>query len=480
MPPSLPSELWRWPARALRDAVRAGQVSVTEVVQEHLDRCAEVNGALNALVEVSAGEALDRAQQLDRDRRTRDAGPLVGVPVAVKDNTDQAGHVTSFGIAAGAGNVAEEDAAVVAALRAAGAVFVGRSNLPAFSLRWFSENAVHGRTLNPWSPERTPGGSSGGAAAAVAAGMVPLAQGNDLLGSIRYPAAMCGVAGLRPTRGRISKWARPSDFNGPASPTGDLLAVEGPIARHVADLRLALEPMSAPDLRDPSAVPVPYRDEPPLAAGAVVGVVAQLEGVPTAPAHRQALEQAVGWLAEAGYRVEEVEAPELAEAHRLALLLCVEDLRTILTDLLQLGDEQLRRALENYFTAAAELWGSHPTLDTYIQGHVRRNDLVRRIQHRFQDLPLLLTPVSAEPAPEHGADCGPFGRARALLHDQWPLTSVACLGLPGASVPTGLVDGMPVAVQVVGGRFRESWVLDAAQAIEDRAGVVTPIDPVRG
>ena len=134
--------------------------------------------------------------------------------------------------------------------------------------------------------------------------------------------------------------------------------------------------------------------------------------------------------------------------------------------------------MENYFAIAAETWGPRPTLEAFIRGLTRRNDLVRTMQEQMRDMPLLLTPVSAEPPPEHGADCGRLERARTLVHNQWPMTSIACLGLPAATVPVTVVSGLPVAVQLVGARFRESWVLDAAQVIEDHAGGFTPIEPV--
>jgi amidase len=267
-PTDQPSDLWRWSATSLRDAMRKGHVSVTEVVSSHLDRCDAVNGSINALVEVSTDEALAAARDLDaRPHAERDA-LLYGVPTAIKDNTDQAGHRNTNGIVSAADNVAAEDASVVTVLRASDAVFLGRTNLPAFGLRWFSENELFGRTLNPWAPERTPGGSSGGAAAAVAAGIVPIAHANDIGGSIRYPAAVCGVAGIRPTAGRVPKWSAPSPASPPPSLAETLMAVEGPIARHVADLRVALAAMSTYDPRDPASVPLPYRDEPALARGA--------------------------------------------------------------------------------------------------------------------------------------------------------------------------------------------------------------------
>ena len=476
--PEETTQLWQWSAQALSAAVRERQVSVTEIVQAHLGRCADLNAHLNALVEVSESEALERARQLDRQDTGLTCGPLHGVPVAVKDNTDQAGHPNTNGVLALAANIAMEDAAVVAAMRAAGAVFIGRSNLPAFSLRWCAENDLYGRTLNPWDPARTPGGSTGGGAAAVAAGLVAVAHGNDYGGSLRYPAAMCGVTGLRPTVGRVSKWAHPSPVNTPSTPTNALMAVEGPIARHVGDLRLALTAMSRPDLRDPAAVPAPYADEAPPPPGGVVGLVRDVPGIPTAPAQAAALELAAAWLADGGYQVEAVDMPALAEAHRLVLLLLIEDLRTQLPDLLRWGDTQLRATLGNYLAVATEEWGPSPSLEDFIRGLTRRNDLVRTVQHQLCDMALLLTPVSGETTPEHGADCGPLPRARRLLHNQWPMTSIACLGLPAVTVPVAVRDGLPVGVQLVGARFRDSWVLDAAQVVEDRAGTFTPIEPV--
>ncbi len=472
-----PSELWRGSATALRDAIRSGTVSVTEVVTAHLDRAAAVDGAVNALTELSRDEALETARALDARPPEEPRGLLHGVPVVVKDNTDQAGHPNTNGIVAAAGNVASQDASVVAAMRAHGAVFVGRSNLPSYGLRWFSENELFGRTLNPWTPERSPGGSSGGAAAAVATGMVPVAHANDIGGSIRYPAAVCGVAGVRPTVGRVPTWSAPSMVSAPPSLAETAMAVEGPIARHVADLRLALAAMSRYDSRDPASVPVPYRDEAPLPRGATVGVVREIPGVTTHASAVEAVEAAAASLKDAGYDVVEVDVPEVAEAHRLWPLLLFEELRAGADEMARLGGEQLAGSIANNFRIAAPLWGT-PTLETFMAGWARRNEVLSRIEERFLDVPLLLTPASAALAPLHGADHGPLDAADALLQAQWPMTFVPCLGLPGATVPTGVVDGLPTAVQLVAGRFRESWILDAAQAVEDRAGVLTPVDPV--
>ncbi|MDR0358474.1 MAG: amidase, partial [bacterium] len=196
------TEPWRWSASDLATAIRGKQLSSVEAVRACLERTQAVNPALNALVQVYAERALEEAASADRALRAGEpVGPLHGVPTAIKDNVDEAGLPDTNGIAAWADMIADEDAPVVRNLRTAGAVSIGRSNVPAFSLRYFSDNEVYGRTRNPWHADKTPGGSSGGAAVAVAAGMVPMAHANDLAGSVRYPAHACGVMGLRPTVG---------------------------------------------------------------------------------------------------------------------------------------------------------------------------------------------------------------------------------------------------------------------------------------
>jgi amidase len=192
--------LWRWPAYRLTAAIRAGAVSAREAAVSALDRVQAVNPALNAIVDVLPDEALAAADAADAARRRGDTlGPLHGVPVTVKVNVDLRGRATTNGVVAFKDNIASEDSPVVANLRRAGAVIIGRTNTPAFSVRWFTENDLHGRTHNPWSRAHTPGGSSGGASSAVAAGMGAIAHGNDLAGSVRYPriAPGCMACGRR-------------------------------------------------------------------------------------------------------------------------------------------------------------------------------------------------------------------------------------------------------------------------------------------
>ncbi|MCU1687539.1 MAG: Asp-tRNAAsn/Glu-tRNAGln amidotransferase subunit and related amidase [Amycolatopsis sp.] len=251
-------DLWRWSATELATGIRTGQVSAEAAARSCLDRIAEVNPALNALSGISERDTLAAARHADQAIAAgEDVGPLHGVPVAVKINTEQTGHATSMGVSAFADTISDGDAFCVAELRAAGAIMLGRSNSPAFALRWFSTNDLHGRTLSPWDPGRTPGGSSGGAASALASGMVPLAQANDIGGSIRYPSYSCGVVGIRPTVGRMPIWSD-ADKSGMDSPLSfQCMAVHGPMARTVSDVRLAFDVMSTVDLRDPFSVPAP-------------------------------------------------------------------------------------------------------------------------------------------------------------------------------------------------------------------------------
>ena len=231
-------------------------------------------------------------------------GPLHGVPVTVKENIDQAGCATTNGIVAFRDLVAKEDSPVVANWTAAGAIILGRTNTPGFSFRLDTENDLRGRTYNPWSETHTPGGSSGGAASSVAAGITPLAHGNDIAGSIRYPAYACGLAGLRPSFGRVPAF-NPSAGSGAVDVGADLLSVQGPLARTVRDIRLALATMAARDARDPWWVDAPL-EGPPLPPPIRVAVVTEPEalgGQPLHPTVAEAMRQAAGWLADAGYEI---------------------------------------------------------------------------------------------------------------------------------------------------------------------------------
>jgi amidase len=471
-------EIWRWSAVETAAAIRNGVISSREAVASTLERIREVNPAVNALAEVLEDDALAAAEQADARRRAGELlAPLHGVPVTTKINSDQAGLATTNGVTAFEKAVVENDGPHIENLRDAGAVFVGRSNTPAFSIRWFTDNELHGRTVNPWDAGRTPGGSSGGAAAAVATGMGAIAHGNDIGGSIRYPAASCGVVGLRPTPGRVPSWYGPWDED-------QLLAVQsmlvqGPLARSVDDVALGLRAMARYNPRDPFCVPVPLEGAP-VAGRRRVGILRDVGVTALDPAVNAAITVAARFLEDAGYEVEEVQLPLFAEAWRLWWLLVqgveFEDLGRLIE---QHGDEAIRRSADNQF-AVTKRMHSDFGLDAYMRGYGRRGTLVRELQLFLQDFPVLLTPISAERTFEIDADVQDVDRMEQVIQAQWPMMSLALLGFPGLSVPVTHGDGLPIGVQLVGRKFREDVLLDAGRVIEARNDLTTPVTPASG
>src|SRR6266566_7860371 len=248
-------DLWRLPAKDLATLIKSSKVSAKEAATSALARLDAVNPKINAVIDHRVEDVLNEAASVDAAiARGEDAGALAGVPVTVKVNIDQEGFATTNGLKLQRDVIAKSNSPVIDNLRKAGAVILGRTNCPAFSYRWFTTNLIHGDTKNPRDAGITPGGSSGGAGAAVAAGIGHIAHGTDIAGSIRYPAYACGVHGLRPTLGRIPA------FNAavPERPIGpQISAVSGPLARTISDIRIALTAMSARDARDPWWVPAP-------------------------------------------------------------------------------------------------------------------------------------------------------------------------------------------------------------------------------
>lgn len=465
------NELWRWSAAEAASWIAKREVSSREVVASCLARLEAVNPQVNAVVDVLADEAMRAADEADAAlARGHAKGVLHGVPVTVKVNVDMAGRATCNGVVAYRDVVAREDSPVVANLRKAGAVIIGRTNTPAFSYRWFTDNDLHGRTLNPWDAGRTPGGSSGGAAAAVAAGIGAIAHGNDLGGSIRYPAYACGVAGLRPSQGRVPAF-NPSQLRDRTLAV-QLASVQGPLARTVHDLRLGLAAMAAPDMRDPWQAAAPA-ESARATFPTRVAICASMPGFTADEAVVHAVKEAARWLEEAGCIVEEVVPPRFQEATDLWLALQMNELAAGMGDAIeQYGDNAVRVAVASQKRQAATL-----DLVGYMNALSLRTTLLRDWQRFFERNPLLLMPVSWRRPFMNDADQGGDDAARHLLNAQSPLLATAVLGLPGLSVPTGLVDGVPIGVQLVAGRFQEELCLLAGEAIEARAGIITPIDP---
>lgn len=452
--------LWAWDALDLAAAIRRKQVSCREAVESVLSRIADVNPRINALPYVLGEEALAAADGHDRALASgRDLGILGGVPVTIKVNVDQAGWPTTDGIRLNAENRASEDSPSVATLKAAGAIPVGRSNTPAFSRRWFTDNELHGRTLNPWDRGITPGGSSGGAAAALATGMGAIAHGNDLGGSIRYPAYACGVVGLRPTTGRIASYNATSKIE--RSITLQLMAAQGPLARTVADCRAALAAMAKPDPRDPTFVPAPLEQQLPNEP-IRVALFKQSPTMAPDPAVAAALDQASRSLGNAGFRVEEAVPPHFDEAVDLwRMLVHDENARAVMEEH---GGAALRQNVQYMFAGIKEL-----DRDAYLKSLARRLTIQRDWSVFLDRYPVLLMPVSWRVPFPIDEDTKTAEQFEVLVAAQGPITSTAMLGLPGLAVPTGLSNGVPVGVQIVANRFREDLCFLAGEAIERQA-----------
>jgi amidase len=463
------AELWELDATDQARLIRTGRASAREAVASALARLEAVNPHLNAVVQAMPEEALAAADAVDAAvARGEDPGVLAGVPVTVKVNVDQAGHATTNGIRIQAGHRATEDNPVVANFRKAGAVIIGRTNTPAFSVRWFCSNLLHGATWNPHGRHITPGGSSGGAGSAVASGIGAIGHGTDIGGSVRYPAYANGVHGLRPSIGRIPAW-------NPSLPDrdigGQLMSVSGPLARSMADLRLALAAMSAADPRDPWHVPMPL-EGPALPRRAALCIAP--EGMPVSAELKDALRAAAARLADAGWAVEEVAAPPpLREPARLQaqLWMCVAQQAVMAA--VRRENEPAALAVHEHIQRLV----APPNLAELHDGLTARQRLVRAWNLFLGQYPVVLMPVSGElPFPNEDDRLG-FERFAAMWEAQLTQLAIPFLGLPGLAVGTGMAGDRPVGVQLVGPRYREDVLLAAGEVITGEGMAVAPVTP---
>lgn len=464
------NELCTKSATELAEMIRTREVSATQVLEAHLSRIEEVNPSVNAVTVTLAPEARAAAAEVDRLMATgASAGPLAGVPFTIKENIDVAGSATTWGVAALAGQIAARDAPIVARLREAGAIPFARTNLPDFAFRWDTVSGRAGRTYNPWDPARTAGGSSGGDAAALASGMTPLGIGNDLGGSLRIPAQMCGISTIRPSRGRVAHAAVTQPWPEPISI--QMTNCQGPMARRVADLRLALEIISAPDARDPRWVPAPLRG--PRPSGPIrVAVVRAPSGGTIDPHVRVGVERAADWLADAGYEVVDAEPPRLEEAAAAWFDAIWADVGALWP-----GMEPAAGPEQADFVRACLVQEVFKPVDQAAQLAlwVAVHDLAAAWAQFALDYPIVLAPVCCERPWIVDDD---VSRITEIAVANRMVVPVNILGLPGCVVPVGCDDGLAQCVQLIGpARFREDPLLDAAEAIEHRAPVLTPMQP---
>jgi len=447
-PTPIDRPLWQWTAAEVAAATRSGVVSCREVAASAIERMRTVNPRLNAVTLDLGDAALAAADALDARRRYGDApGPLFGVPITIKDNVEVRGQRTPNGVAGLAHIIAREDAPIVRHLLDAGAVIVGRTNTPEFSMRATTNNALYGLTLNPWDARISCGGSSGGAAAAVAAGIGAIGHGNDVAGSIRFPAMHCGVAGFKPT----------SPAHAP------LMSIQGPLARCIADIALALSVMQPPDAT--GAVPM----SEVMPGDHAIGLIAEIPGMPIAPSVAQALRDATAALTAAGYAVEAVEVPDIVHSGEMALRFLMTELEHLVVPIARrLGSEQINW----YFDSWVNGMPPFRTREAFLEAVQARGAILAAWERVLATHPVVLLPQRADRLLEVDEDLRGTEHLRHVLRGYAPSATINLLGLPSAFVPTGLGDGLPTGVQIVASAHREDLCLAAAAAIEARAGTL--------
>jgi len=463
-----PTELWRFGAKALAELIRFGKVSSREVVAAHLDRIVQVNPKLNALVNVLAEAGLQAADSADRLVASgTELGPLHGVPVTVKENIDVFGSPTTQGTVSLANSMPHTDSPQVSQLRRAGAIVLARSNLPEFALRWHTDNDLHGPTINPWNASVTPGGSSGGEAAALATGMTPLGLGNDDGGSLRYPAQCTGIVSMKPGLGRVPRAL--ADPSSESTISHQLLNAEGPMAREVDDIRLALDLLIQPDWRDPWHVPLPLERSGGANALRIARVPDAALGT-VSPQVSDGVDRAVRFLEAAGSIVEEAVPPRLQEATEIWGRIFMWDFKLVWDGLAPLLSTGTRNSMDALF----ELY---PGVDAmaHMESFRRRLSFARDWAEFQLRYPLILGPVSAKPPFPVGTDVTVDG-LRSVVDSMRLVVSANLAGLPAMVVPVGVHTSLPQAVQIIGRRYGEDLCLRAAAIIEEQARRLTPID----
>ena len=470
--PHLGTQFWNRSALELAALVARGEVSALEVVDDHLRRIAAVNPSVNAITNVLSDSARQAARETDRRRAAGEAlGPLAGVPFTVKENLDVAGSATTNGVPALRHAVPPSDAPVVQRLREAGAIPIGRTNLPDLSMRFHTRSQLYGDTVNPWDTTRTPGGSSGGEGVALATGMSPLGLGNDAGGSVRIPALFGGVAALKPSYGRF-----PGDRSvGPRDLTlsSQLIPVDGPLARTVADLRVACRVLAGPDPRDPRVVPAPL-EGPPLPRPIRVAVVANPGELGVHPDVRSGVKMAAAALQDAGYALEEVDVPRLAETLDAYGGMIMAEFSLIWPMLQRLLAPEGRRYIEFSMALRAPV-----DLAEYVKLTALRQGLLRDWAQFLARYPLVLGPVFTEPTPPVGFDVRGLEEFKRVGTAARLCTATSFVGVPAVAVPTHIAGGLPQGVQVIASFYREDLCFEAATAIEARLGTFAAIDPQR-
>lgn len=455
-------------AREIAAQVRSKAISPVEVAHDHLERIERLNPKLNAFVDYKPESVLAQARCAEEAiLRGVELGPLHGVPVSIKSSIDVAGHRCEAGSRLRAGHIAVEDAPLVKRLRAAGAVILGVTNAPELLMAWETDNLLYGRTNNPWDLSRTAGGSSGGEAAAIAAGLSAGGVGSDGGGSIRVPAHFCGICGLKPTPGRIPSTGHFPKSGGPFG----LIGVVGPMGRTAEDVRTLFEVMAGWDEGDPCAAPVAVREVSETAVRAVtVGFFEDDGRTPVTVETRLGVSRAVGLLASCGFRLEPFLPEGLEDARQRWWEFFGTAGGMILGPMLSRHESELSPILREFlrWTHAAPAHTGESLLGAWLG----RDAVREKILLQMRKCPVLICPTAAIPAFRHGEREWQVEKKTVKYLDAWSYCEwFNLLGFPAVVVPMGWSDeGLPIGVQVVGRPWEEEVVLAVAAKLEAERG----------
>ena len=454
-------------ATELADLIKKNETSSKEVVEAHLNRISEVNPELNAItltLEESALEAAEKADNASEEDRKK---PFHGVPFTIKENIDFKGTPTTQGVPLLAESMPPRNAPIVDRMMNAGAIPIGRTNLPEMGMRLDTDNPLRGRTFNPWNKELTPGGSSGGEAAAIATGMSPFGLGNDIGGSLRNPAYCCGIASLKPSIGRIP-------FVSSIEPFVDIgisgaFLTDGPMARSAKDLKAGLAVMAGRHIDDPQSVDAPLEGLIPKKPKAAL--VKEISNFKLPDATIREIEKAGSILSDNGWQVEEVEAPEVERVYEIW--------GTVLNNGLldALPDEVFKPETAEYMKRFGE-----PFINNGInldEALIERRRLRRLWSAFLTDYSVCIGPTWSNLPWPIDTDLDPEKGDAALRESFIFITPGNCLGLPSVALPMGVADGIPTGIQIYSELYREDLCLLAAEMIEKETDCPTPIDPIR-
>ena len=463
------TELWSLHAHQISKLFRNKEISATDICNSLINHIEDINPKINAIVVKTYEDAKKQAKILDKKVKNGDTlGLLAGVPITIKVNTDQNGYPSTNGLRIQKDLIAKKDSPVVKNLRNSDALMLGKTNTPAFSIHWFTRNSLHGHTLNPHNKSITPGGSSGGASSATAAGMGAIGHGTDIAGSIRYPAYACGIHGLRPSIGRVPmiNYTTPDRHIG-----GQIMAVSGPLARSIKDLELALKAMSMESYDDPWWTPLPFSFPMPEKK---IALITKIEGLKIDPVISEELKRVAKNLENSGWIIEEPKAPNFQEAANFQATLWLGEFR-------RTGGEAISKENDpdsNFIYSQMSRRCPDTSLEKFMDSLQQRARISREWNKFFDKYPIILCPISGDiPFPDL-KDLESEESFDLVFDSMLPQIAPPYMGLPGLSFATSQTkQKIPLGVQFISRKFREDLLLNVAYDLENYYPKIEPVLP---